>query len=32
VGVIMMQRTNGGGDTADEINRFMQISAAAVIQ
>lgn len=31
VGVIMMQRTNGGGDTADEINRFMQISAAAII-
>jgi CubicO group peptidase (beta-lactamase class C family) len=31
VGVIMMQRTNGGGDTADEINRFMQISAAAIV-
>jgi CubicO group peptidase (beta-lactamase class C family) len=30
VGVIMMQRTNGGGDTADEINSFMQISAAAI--
>lgn len=29
-GVIMMQRTNGGGDTADEINSFMQISAAAI--
>lgn len=32
IGVIMMQRTNGGGDTADEINRFMQISAAAIVQ
>lgn len=32
VGVLMMQRTNGGGDTADEINRFMQISAAAIVQ
>ncbi len=29
-GVIMMQRTNGGGDTADEINRIMQIAGAAV--
>ena len=29
VGVIMMQKTNGG-DTDDEINSFMQISAAAV--
>jgi CubicO group peptidase (beta-lactamase class C family) len=31
VGVIMMQRTNGGGDTADEINRIMQIGAAAIV-
>jgi len=30
VGVFMMQLTNGGGDTADEINSFMSISAAAV--
>jgi CubicO group peptidase (beta-lactamase class C family) len=29
-GVLMMQLTNGGGDTADEINRFLQISAAAI--
>jgi CubicO group peptidase (beta-lactamase class C family) len=30
VGVFMMQLTNGGDDTADEINSFMAISAAAV--
>jgi CubicO group peptidase (beta-lactamase class C family) len=30
VGVFMMQLTNGGGDTADAINVFMQMSAAAV--
>jgi len=30
VGVFMMQLTNGGGDTADEINSFLQMSAAAV--
>jgi CubicO group peptidase (beta-lactamase class C family) len=30
VGVFMMQLTNGGGDTADEINSLMAISAAAV--
>jgi CubicO group peptidase (beta-lactamase class C family) len=30
VGVFMMQLTNGGGDTADEINSFMAISAAAL--
>jgi CubicO group peptidase (beta-lactamase class C family) len=30
VGVLMMQLTNGGGDTADEINSFMALSAAAV--
>lgn len=32
VGIIMMQRTNGGGDVADEINSVMQISAAAVTE
>jgi CubicO group peptidase (beta-lactamase class C family) len=31
VGIILMQRANGGSDTADEINSFMQISAAAVL-
>lgn len=30
VGVFMMQLINGGGDTADEINSFMELSAAAV--
>lgn len=30
VGVLMMQLTNGGGDTADEIDSFLQISSAAV--
>lgn len=30
VGVFMMQLTNGGGDTADEINTFMEMSAAAI--
>jgi CubicO group peptidase (beta-lactamase class C family) len=30
VGVFMMQLTNGGGDTADEINSFIELSAAAV--
>jgi CubicO group peptidase (beta-lactamase class C family) len=30
VGVFMMQLTNGGGDTADEINSFMSMSAAAI--
>jgi len=30
VGVFMMQLTNGGGDTADEINSFMVMSAAAI--
>jgi CubicO group peptidase (beta-lactamase class C family) len=30
VGVFMMQLTNGGGDTADEINTFMATSAAAI--
>jgi CubicO group peptidase (beta-lactamase class C family) len=31
-GVIMMQLTNGGEDTAPEINAFMAISAAAIEQ
>jgi CubicO group peptidase (beta-lactamase class C family) len=30
VGVFMMQLTNGGGDTADEINSFLEMSAAAI--
>jgi CubicO group peptidase (beta-lactamase class C family) len=30
VGVIMMQRTNGGADTSDETNAFMSIGAAAI--
>jgi CubicO group peptidase (beta-lactamase class C family) len=30
VGIILMQRTNGGGDTADEINSFMAMAAAAI--
>jgi CubicO group peptidase (beta-lactamase class C family) len=30
VGIIFMQRTNGGGDVADEINSFMAMSAAAI--
>ena len=30
VGIIFMQRTNGGGDVADEINAFMAMSAAAI--
>jgi CubicO group peptidase (beta-lactamase class C family) len=29
-GVIMMQRTNGGGDTADEINAFMTMTVASI--
>jgi CubicO group peptidase (beta-lactamase class C family) len=29
-GIFLMQRNNGGSDTADEINSVMQISAAAV--
>lgn len=32
VGIIFMQRTNGGGDTADEINSFMAMAAAAIEQ
>jgi CubicO group peptidase (beta-lactamase class C family) len=30
VGILMMQRTNGGGDTAAEINAFVAMSAAAI--
>jgi CubicO group peptidase (beta-lactamase class C family) len=30
LGIILMQRTNGGGDVADEINSFMAMSAAAI--
>jgi CubicO group peptidase (beta-lactamase class C family) len=30
VGIIFMQRTNGGGDIADEINSFMAMAAAAI--
>ena len=30
IGVIMLQRTNGGGDVADEINSFIAMAAAAV--
>jgi CubicO group peptidase (beta-lactamase class C family) len=30
VGVLMMQRTNGGGDVADEINAFVALAEAAV--
>ena len=30
VGVFLMQRTNGGGDIADEMNAFMQMAAAAI--
>ncbi len=32
VGIIFMQRTNGGGDTADEINSFMAMAAASIEQ
>jgi len=32
VGVIMMQRTNGGGDSSDETNAFIAISSAAIEQ
>ena len=30
VGIIFMQRTNGGGDAADEINSFMAMAAASI--
>lgn len=32
VGIILMQRTNGGGDVADEINAFIAMAAAAIEQ
>lgn len=32
VGVIMMQRTNGGGDSSDETNAFIAMSTAAIEQ
>jgi CubicO group peptidase (beta-lactamase class C family) len=28
--VLMYQRTNGGGDVADEINSFLALAAAAI--
>jgi hypothetical protein len=31
-GVILFQRTNGGGDVADEINAFMALAASAIEQ
>ena len=30
LGVILMQRTNNGGDVSDEMNAFMQLAAAAI--
>jgi len=30
VGILLMQRTNGGGDVADEINSFLAMAAAAI--
>lgn len=30
IGVILLQRTNGGGDLADEINVFLAMAAAAI--
>ena len=30
VGIVMLQRTNGGGDVADEINVFLTMAAAAI--
>ena len=32
VGIFLMQRTNGGGDMADEISAVMAIAAAAIIK
>jgi CubicO group peptidase (beta-lactamase class C family) len=32
VGVLLMQRTNNGGDVADEMNSFLQMAAAAVLK
>ena len=31
-GVLLMQRTNNGGDIADEMNAFLQMAAAAILQ
>jgi hypothetical protein len=28
--IILLQRTNGGGDTADEINAFLAIAGASL--
>ena len=28
--IILLQRTNGGGDVADEINTFMAMAAASI--
>lgn len=30
IGIILLQRTNGGGDVADEINAFLAMAAAAI--
>jgi CubicO group peptidase (beta-lactamase class C family) len=30
IGIILLQRTNGGGDVADEINIFLAMAAAAI--
>jgi CubicO group peptidase (beta-lactamase class C family) len=30
IGILLMQRTNGGGDVADEINSFLALAAAAI--
>ena len=30
VGILLMQRTSGGGDVADEINSFLALAAAAI--
>jgi CubicO group peptidase (beta-lactamase class C family) len=30
IGILLMQRTNGGGDVADEINSFLAMAAAAI--
>jgi CubicO group peptidase (beta-lactamase class C family) len=30
VGVLMFQRTNGGGDKADEITAFIEMAGAAI--
>jgi CubicO group peptidase (beta-lactamase class C family) len=30
IGILMLQRTNGGGDVADEINTFMAMATAAI--